>query len=259
MRQDISLAQQKIRSAFTLIELIYAIVIMGITFVTLPIIMLTNNTSLEQNLEQEAIFVTATKIGQILTFAWDDQSRLPGAILASAEVLDVATGDLDFNRTNPNSDFRRGHFQEALHRRMTPHATPRVVTANGALGSEGGAPNDIDDFDGTTDNTSIAAGSQLGYKSGYNLNTCVDYVDDGIDSGINYRTNTTIVFTFRTSTKCFNGSDAPTNKATNLKMVQVSVDKVTAAGGAYDENNIIVLRSYAANIGETDFYKRTYQ
>ena len=242
-------------SAFTLIELIYAIVIMGIAFITLPIILLNNNRTLEQNLEQEAIFITATKMGQILTFSWDEDSRDPGVVLAAAEVLDVTTGDSDFDRANPAEDFRTGHFQESLHRRMTPHSSPRAVTAYGALGSEGGDLDDIDDFDGTVDSSSITSGSQAGYKSGYALKTCVDYVDDGVNSAIDYRNNTNITFTFNTSTKCFNGSDAPINVATNLKMVQIAVDKNTTA---FDESNIIVLRSYAANIGEADIYKRTY-
>lgn len=250
------------RSGFTLIELIYAIVIIGIAFLTLPVILINNSRNVEQNLEQEAIMIAATKMGQILSYAWDDASINPNPTsantIAVTEVLDIATGDLDFNRTSNLEDFRRGHFIQPLHRRMTPHATPRVVTNDTALGLETGETvfDDIDDFDGNVD-SSIAAGSQYGYKNAYDLTTCVDYVDDGVDSGIDYSA-TTITFNFDTSSKCPYGSNAPAGKATNLKLVQISVDKTTQAGGSTNEQDIIVLRAYSANIGETDYYKRTY-
>jgi prepilin-type N-terminal cleavage/methylation domain-containing protein len=236
--------------AFTMIELIFAIVIIGITALTLPTILLNNNRSVEQNLEQEAVFVSATKMAQILTYAWDDQSRDPafGLLVAKADVLDVTTGDLDFNRSGSGTDFRRGHFQQALHRRMTPHLTPRVVTDDTALGAEAGDRDDIDDFNGLSEIT-IASGTQRGYKNTYTLNMTVGYVDDGVASGVNYFTDTALDFDFNTTIL---------NQETNIKMVEISVDKSTAAGGTFDETNIIVLRSYSSNIGETDYHKRTY-
>lgn len=241
------------RSGFTLIELIYAIVIIGIAFVTLPVILINNSKNLEQNLEQEALFMTTTKMNQILSFAWDDQSRNSASVLAKAEALDIAAGDNEFDRIGVSTDFRKGHFQEALHRRMTPHMLPRNVTTSANLGSEPGETfaDDIDDFDATTD-SSIGSGSQYGYKSGYALKTCIDYVSDAA----NY-TGTTINFTLQTSTKCAFGTTASIGTESNLKMVQIAVDKNTSSAGT-NESNIIVLRSYAANIGETDYYQRTY-
>ena len=229
---------------FTLIELIYAIVIIGITFITLPMILINNSRILEQNLVQEAVLVTATKMGQILTFPWDENSRIDGNVLAKTEVVTVSTGDLDLNRSVSAPDFRVGHFQEALHRRMVPASAAATRTAS-TIGLDEASINvadDLDDFHNDTDSSSITSGTVAGYKNAYTMNTTVRYVTDSA-----VYTNTAIAFNFAT---------APAAQPSNLKMIEMSTDKTGATGGT--ESNIIVLRAYSANIGETDYYKRTY-
>ena len=227
-----------------MIELIFALVIMGIVFVTLPVILLNESTNVERNLMQEAIFASATKISQILTYSWDENSAPDTAVLAAANVVEVtSTGLLDRN----SSDFRVGHVQEPLHRRMTPALAVRSATA---IGTDVGdiLPDDIDDFDDANpvDLTSLTGAP--GYKRAYRVTTTVSYVDD-----YNFRNATsyasgTIDFTF--------GTNEVVGTTTNLKMIEISTDQNNSDGWSADP--ILVLRSYSANIGETDFYKRTY-
>jgi hypothetical protein len=228
-----------------MIELIFALVIMGIVFITLPVILLNEGTNVERNLMQEAIFASATKISQILTYSWDENSAPDTAVLASANVVEVTSaGLLDRN----SSDFRVGHVPQALHRRMTPASAIRSATAAGPDADDAGVPDDIDDFNvaGTVNLTSLTGAA--GYKKAYRVTTTVSYVDD-----YNFRNATsyasgTIDFTF--------GTNPVVGDTTNLKMIEISTDQNNSDGWSADP--ILVLRSYSANIGETDFYNRTY-
>ena len=146
-----------VRSAFTMIELIFALVIMGIVFLTLPLILIQNADSVEDNIIQESIFLSSSKMSQLLTFQWDENSKETGIILSAADVLTVsATGDNELDRNI--SDFRRGHFREDKHRRMTPINNERNASA---IGIEGALFDDIDDFDGIVANRSEEHTSEL--------------------------------------------------------------------------------------------------
>jgi hypothetical protein len=228
-----------------MIELIFALVIMGVIFITLPVILLNEGTNVERNLMQEAIFASATKISQILTYSWDENSAPDTVVLASANVVEVTSvGLLDRN----SSDFRVGHVPQALHRRMTPASAIRSATAIGMETDDNLLPDDIDDFNDANpvDLTSLTGAA--GYKKAYRVTTTVSYVDD-----YNFRNATsyasgTIDFTF--------GTNPVVGTTTNLKMIEISTDQNNSDG--WSAEPILVLRSYSANIGETDFYKRTY-
>lgn len=229
-----------------MIELIFALVIMGIVFITLPVILLNEGTNVERNLMQEAIFASATKISQILTYSWDENSAPDTAVLASANVVEVTSaGLLDRN----SSDFRVGHVPQALHRRMTPASAIRSATAVGADADDAGVPDDIDDFNvaGTVNLTSLTGAT--GYKKAYRVTTTVGYVND-----YNFRNATSYASSVIDYT--FDANTSFTANTTNLKMIEISTDQNNSDG--WSAEPILVLRSYSANIGETDFYKRTY-
>ena len=52
-------SSSRVRHAFTMIELIFAIVVIGVTLLTIPLMIETNNTAMERNLAQEAIFLAS--------------------------------------------------------------------------------------------------------------------------------------------------------------------------------------------------------
>ena len=93
-----------VRYAFTLIELIFAIVIIGITVITLPMMNQIISKGIEGNIVQEAIFASATKLNQITTAYWDDNSFEPGytELNSSSRIINVS-GDC-----NPISKKRAG-------------------------------------------------------------------------------------------------------------------------------------------------------
>ena len=228
-----------VRYAFTMIELIFALVIMGVVFITLPLILINNSTDLERNLMQEAIFASSTKLGQILTFPWDENSLDPLVTLTAANVVETIGADADLDR-NLTTDFRLGHVTQPLHRRLTPNSAIRSASVIGA------APDniiDIADYDGNVNIDLIADTSFGGYKKAYRTTTTVNYLNDTATY-----TNTSINFTFDTA--------AVVAGPTNIKMIILSTDQNNSDG--WSALPILELRSFSANIGEPDFYKRTY-
>lgn len=237
-----------VRHAFTMIELIFALVIMGIVFVSLPLILLRNADALEENLIQESIFLASAKMNHITSFQWDNNSSESGVgTLATSDAIDVsAMGASALDRNI--SDFRIGHFRENKHRRMSPSGNPRSATPISGIGREDLLYDDIDDFDDFNNTALIVSSgtvtSATGYKKAYRIDVSVSYVDDD-NSGAFFNGTASQNFTFGTN---------PATGTTNLKMIEVSIDQNDSTGW----QQTLLLRSYAANIGETDYHKRRY-
>ncbi|MDD3343234.1 MAG: hypothetical protein PHR87_06655 [Sulfurospirillaceae bacterium] len=212
------------RSAMSMIELVFAIVIMGIAVMSLPLILTQVQSNNAFAMQQEAILAAKAKIGDVLTYEWDDRSYSPNA--SSTFVLDVTHGDAELNAVPPTPR-RVGHIDTDYRRKFFPNTTNATLT----LGSEGGDLDDVDDFTNTT--TSIAAAVEgagtLDYVFDLNLSTTVSYAND---SGT-YSDQNLTDFTF---------NPAVNAASTNIKTIEVKV-----SGG--DQN--ITLRAFTCNIGES--------
>ncbi len=223
-----------------MIELIFAIVIISISILAMPTVLFNSAASQEQTLKEEAIMLTTQKIAMILTNSWDPSSS-PTNVMSTDQVLNTG-GDPDLVR-NGITDFRFGHFEDELRRRMTPFSIQR--SAEPAIGA--GAAINIGTFNGTQE--TVAATNSLGLKKQYRLDTVVSYVADAAD--YNNPLNTNIAFNF---------SDVPVvGTSRNIKMIQVTaweLDNTNPAAAVW--NDIIRMNSYASNVGEFEFYKRRY-
>lgn len=203
------------RFAFTLIELIFAIVIIGISVISLPMMTQTVAKGVDANIIQEGIFGAATQLNEAVTAHWDENSIEPEMPDSSARVIDV---DSWCNNNSNDSDFRQmpGHINQPLHRRcldlssVTPddgsNATNISIDLNDMSGSQ-------DIFQGAKDESSY---KNLTYKAVLSV----------------------------TRPANFNGSN------NNIKLITSTVAK--------DGKTIALLRTYSANIGEIDYYKRNY-
>jgi len=221
-----------VRKAFTLIELIFAIVVISIVLLSLPSLTQATNESSEGSLAQEAIFIASAKIAQVLTYHWDENSVDNTVLLSTAKVVDVAGGDAAYAREG-TSTRRKGHLLQDRHRKFHDNAIATRAVAGIIVDKAANQTLDIDDETGTValDNAAIAS---LGYKRTYTLTTAVDYVSDAATptDGMN-----------------FNLSDTASGES-NLKMVEVSVSDTSGL--------ITTLRGYSANIGEIDYHSRVY-
>lgn len=203
-----------VRTAFTLIELIFAIVIIAISVVSLPMMSQVVSKGVDTSLVQEAIFAAATELNEAVTAHWDQNSLEPTMLDSFARVIE--TGDCINDVNSSNYRLRPGHISQPLHRRCLDSNATTPSDANGAL--------DVFDLNNMAHGTEpilTGGGGQAGYKETY----------------------TSVINVSRSAV--FAG--AANN---NIKVITSSVSDA--------DGTIALLRTYSANIGEVDYYKRSY-
>ena len=203
-----------VRFAFTIIELIFAIVIIGITVISLPMMTQTTSKGVEQNLVQEAIFAASAELNQVVSYYWDENSMQISNTLS--KVVWTSSIDCDYN-----TKLRVGHINQTLHRRCIDDDTLRPST----LGSDSGDLDDLDDVNSSTHQIFVNYNpSSDSYKEAYKSTISISYADFG--------------------------TVASADK--NIKKIEVTITDS-------NNNTITSLKTYSANIGEIDYYKRSYQ
>jgi len=209
-----------------MIELIFAIVVIGVTVLTVPLMIQTNNKATEGNLAQEAIFLVSSVLSATTTFVWDDNSVVatdsPDAFVLS-KVLDVDPIGTEYGRTAPDSNTRRGSLREDKHRQFFDYnATNPAQSAPAQTGDM----NLVVSLDNSVADIS-------GFKQAYSVSAKRVYVSDA----------TAEPFIFSTQSQ---GA-----VLSNLKMIEVAIL-------GEDGTTISRLRAYTANIGEVDYAKRRF-
>jgi len=201
-----------VRTAFTLIELIFAIVVIAISVLSLPMMSQVTAEGIDNNLVQEAIFGSATKLNEAVTAHWDGSSIEPGMPDSFARVIETGTCE-----SNPlATDYRQmpGHINQPLHRRCLDSNLTAPVGAVAGVTS-------LDNFAGASA-IFMGASSAEGYKDTY---TATVVVTRGVTFG---------------------------SLAGNPNIKRI-VSTITNADGP-----VAALRTYSMNIGEVDYYKRSY-
>ena len=214
--------------AFTLIEVIFAIVIMGITIVSLPVMMSSNEQATDLNMVQEAIFGASSELNEVLSYRWDENSLNevtdPNGL---SKVIGPGTGtgillgatDCDNNNSSIMFRLRPGHIAQPLHRRCLES---NVSIPSAILGADGDI-DDIDDINVSKKSMFLNVGTAAGYKQNFSSEFTINYVDVG----------------------------TVTAASENAKLIEITIKK-------QDGTIITKLRSYTFNIGEVDIYKETY-
>lgn len=198
-----------VRYAFTLIELIFAIVIMSIVVMSIPVMMQITSKGVENSLVQEAIFAASAELMGASSFYWDNRSVEDINASGGERVVDV-DGDCDVA-----TRLKAGHILQPFHR--------RCLDSNAATG-----------VNYTDANTSTACFSLN--RSAHDKVSIFENDINGTAAGYKQEYNSTM-----TISKINN----------NVKELNCTI---------IDENNevLILLRLFAANIGEADFYKRRF-
>lgn len=219
------------RKAASMLELVIAIVVMGIAVMTLPVLLLKTQSNNEYALQQEIILAARTKMGDTLTYRWDENSLINDKIF----VL-MTDGDSELNITSPGSVRRIGHVAGSKRRKFSNDLNSSTLAAN--LGPDSGDLDDIDDFNGKTDTLQVSSQTtSLDYHfTDFNLTTTVAYVSDNA----NY-SNQNLNFTF---------SDTNISTTSSIKMLTLKVK---------GPNNLpFTIRSYSCNIGESELLRKAY-
>jgi len=203
------------RAAFTLIELVFAIVIIAISVVSLPMMNQAISKGVDANLVQEAIFAAATELNEAVTAHWDGNSIEPTLTNSYARVLNIS-GDC-----NTTTKLRPGQINEAYHRRC--------------LNNTGTAPADV-------------AGSGVSALEDMAHTKQQIFINDVTDASGYKKHYTSQVDVTRTNVT-FNGAVNP-----NMKSITITVEDSDNPGVP-----LTSLKTYSANIGEVDYFKRVYQ
>ncbi len=222
------------RKGFTFIELVVAIVVIAIALMSVPLLLSQTSRSNAFSINQEVILATSTKIGNILSYPWDD--KLVGSATVKP-ILDVTNGDSELGRyPNLTSTRRIGNFKTNYRRKFDSNITYASVVLGRTGDQNTSAYNDIDDFNGV--NEEITSGGVGDYIKDFNLSTSVYYINDSAT----YSSSPTLNFTLSTT------SATP---STNLKMIEV---KATDKNG----NVVTTLRAFSSNIGSYELIYRTF-
>lgn len=214
------------RPAMAMLELIFALVIIGITLMSAPLIVSQSIQGGNVALQQEGIAATAAQISLIQTYYWDENGK-----------------DALIGRPEANTPFDTIGFQRVLasdlnkSRRLgidlpdDSHDLPATATSparNNVI-----IPDDIDDFDGNISRIKLYVG---GEKTDITQNEG-EYLDTAVvlSSTINY-SQTENPFTLIA---------APSD----IKHIQVSLTNDDTSQTA-ELNKTIILRAFSCNIGK---------
>ena len=209
------------RFAFTLIELIFAIVIISIAVVSLPVMVQITSKGIENSLVQEAVFAASAEIMGATSYYWDQRSMEDVNVSHMSRVIDIG-GTCENNSSLASHRLRDGHIAQAKHRRCL------VSTSAAGLNALGG------DYPGLNqasysnkaifvDPGGVDIGSATGYKHDY-------------QSDLNVTSNAT-----------FTGTPN-----TDMKKITVTISNADSG------DTVTSLSTYSANIGEVDYLKRSF-
>ena len=221
------------KKASSMIELVITIVVMGIAMMTLPLMLTRVQNNNAFAMQQEILLALKTKIGDIITYKWDENSSTETSNIA---IIDVNNSDPELRRfPDTNNTIRVGHINKKKRRKFFSNITS--ATLPGQWNSDT-AFDDIDDFTGTV---KFNATGGLDYRFDFNMTTDVGYISD-----IAQYNGTSIDGFIFSGDKLANVAGS-----TNIKII------TTTARG--EDISTFKLQTYSSNIGESQLLRRTYQ
>ena len=230
-----------LRPAIAMIELIFAIVVMGIVMLSVPQLLNTASNSGYVAIQQEAINEASTQVNIIMGYDWDENNTKN----ASEGILLTTNGDTELNATQGPPFLRRAGTPAVSYRTFTITAGHTFNASTiGQDANDSGDMDDIDDFSGITrtlffeensgnsdyiEKKTIALGSTISYISDTEKDGT--YTDPGTDNNLIFDLNTTAF---------------PPGQTTNIKHIQVTL---TSISGVDELDKTIILHAFSCNIG----------
>ncbi len=155
------------RKAIAMVELIFAIVIIGITLLSIPMLVNQATQSGYSTLQQESIAAAASDMSLILSRKWDEANTD-----TSEDATIITTTSGNFTQTDRNNTESRTYFT----------SSGGILSAS-AISDDGGNLDDIDDANGKTVELAAMGGEDLIDKT-ITIATTVSYLDDSSTSPI---------------------------------------------------------------------------
>jgi len=150
------------RKAFTLIELIFAILIISIAVMAIPRLNQVTQQGMEGNIVQEAIFAASAELMGTTSGYWDEHSMNDMSLSQLSRVIDIS------NDCNNTTKLRPGHIAQPYHRRCLDNVS------TDANNTKGGIIVDTNDMGHPTQAIFLnPTPSAEGYKNDYNSSVSV--------------------------------------------------------------------------------------
>jgi len=204
------------KKAIAMIELIFALVIMGIVLMSAPMLIQQSVKSSNVALQQEAITAAASHTSMILSMYWDEENSIDGN--ATRKILDINSSGFNYPQESSTSELRK----------MSVPLVPSIsVDINETNYFE---YDDVDDFDG----------SSLGLVIFNSESTTAD-VGDYVD--VNIEINTTVTYADENNIS-LNNLLTPTN----IKFINVNLTSTNSNDNPELQKNI-TLKAFSCNIG----------
>lgn len=216
---------KKYRKAVAMIELIFAIVVMGIAMLAIPMITTQSSRSVESAMMQESISTVASQIQMIMTRHWDANNEDP-ALGSYRPIL----------KTNSAFFANRGGLNIGMEGRTNISNTGVEINATSSGDFNDTGLNDIDDYNGVSTLLSSVVASTTGagdyIDKSMKMTSSINYISDAILLGSN-------------TTFDYNPSGAISAVTTNIKRISITL---TSTEPAFADKNI-TLNAFSCNIG----------
>lgn len=160
------------RAAFTMIELIFAIVVISIAVISLPMMAQMTSKGIEDNIVQEAIFAASAELMGATSYYWDANSMQDSSLSNLERVINI-NNVCESNTSDSRYGLADGHIAQPYHRRCLETSTTTPADTNSTL-----FPN-LDNAEHVnirmvTDDTTNAAGYKENYHSDVNVTRAGD-------------------------------------------------------------------------------------
>jgi Tfp pilus assembly protein PilV len=237
------------RKGIAMIELIFALVIMGIVLLSAPMLIQQSIHSSNVALQQEAISAVSTHLEMILTMHWDENnSEYQRGV---SPILKVNNSILDFNNGN-----LAGHKKGVMGRNTNVNGD--IIVSSNILGKDINENNlldfdDIDDFNN----------GNFGLKLFNNETTTAD-IGDYVDKDVNISTKVTY-----NEDRPNNGNFDYTNHQANINNtisiirgiptnIKFITTTLTSNSGVKELEKNITLKAFSCNIGTYAIYGKEF-
>jgi type II secretory pathway pseudopilin PulG len=205
------------KSSFTLIELVISMVIVGITIVSIPMMLATVSQSVDTSMKSNSFFSAYSTLSLIESMEWDENNTKDDNYY---KVLTADNGDSELNCTRNGTK----QLDNESGADCDDNKTSTIGIDDGEDADDSSTFDDVDDFNGY-ENDDLAS---------YNFKVGVKYVQDNA----NY-----------SDKNIFYNDDLTTSNNTNIKEIEINI---TDKNGTL----ISIIRGESFNIGAVKIYSR---
>jgi len=211
----------KTKKAIAMIELIFALVIMGIVLMSAPMLIQQSIKSSNIALQQEAIVTAASQTAIILSMNWDENNS--NIVVGESPILDANRSSFPFPPAGLNGVSGRNTKDANI--TLSPSVMGTIDT-NETVYTDF---DDVDDYDGSTFGLMLFNSESSSADAG-------EYLD------VNVSLNTTVRYTKEDNVF----TDISSGSFSNIKAIQINL---TSNSGVEELEKNITFKAFSCNIG----------